>query len=85
MRSNDIEVYVPDQGTKDATLNMEQPEGIKILRQDYPVEVPGVPLTLRIAGGKDADNTALIRSITADSARILPGVAINRIRWINPL
>ena len=43
LHSGDVEVMVPDQWTKDRALNQQQTEGVKILRQDYPVEVRGVP------------------------------------------
>lgn len=40
LRSGDVEVVVPDQKTKDQVLNQKEVEGCKVLRQDYPVEVP---------------------------------------------
>lgn len=39
---------VPDRKAKDQALNQREGEGYEILRQDYPVEIPGVPLTLGI-------------------------------------
>ena len=60
MRSGDIEVMVPDQTAKDHALNQASIDGVKILRQDYFVEVPGVPLSLRVDSGKTANNQAFI-------------------------
>jgi hypothetical protein len=83
LRSGDTEVQMQDQLAKDKALNREQPEDFTILRSDYPVEIPGVPLDLRIACGKNADNAELIRAICAGSKPILPNLAINDIRWLH--
>ncbi|CCU75202.1 AIR1 domain-containing protein [Blumeria hordei DH14] len=83
MRSHDTEVYVQSASQRDAALKMCQPPEFKIFRQDFPVEVFGVPLRTRIVGGRDADNYAIIREIeTATKVRI-PGLRINRIRWLH--
>jgi len=83
LRSGDIEIMVTDQKTKDRTLNQTETEGIKILRQDYAIEIWGVPLALQVSHGKAADNTELIKAICASSKRMLPGLAINRIGWLH--
>ena len=83
LRSGDIEIMVPDQRTKDHILNQAETEGIKILRQDYPIEIWGVPLALHVNHGKAADNTELIKAICTASKRMLPDLAINRIRWLH--
>jgi hypothetical protein len=83
LQSGDIDVIVPDQTTKDRVLNQPEVEGCKILRQDYLIEVPGVPLRLRVNSGKDADNSSLIREICEGTKRTIPGIAINRIRWLH--
>lgn len=83
LRSGDIEVAVPDQKTKDQTLNQQETDGCKILRQDYPVEVPGVPLSLDIQNRKSPENEAIIRSICQANKRMMPQIAINRIRWLH--
>jgi hypothetical protein len=46
MRSGDIEVMVSSQAAKDLALNQETCEDVKVLRQNYFVEIPGVPLTI---------------------------------------
>jgi hypothetical protein len=83
LRSGDIEITVIDQKTKDRTLNQSETEGIKILRQDYAIEIWGVPLSLQVNHGKSADNTELIKAICASSKRMLPDLAINRIGWLH--
>jgi hypothetical protein len=83
LRSGDIEIMVTDQKTKDRVLNQAETEGIKILRQDYPIEVWGVPLSLQVNHGKAADNTELIKAIVSASKRTLPDLAINRIGWLH--
>lgn len=79
LRSGDIEVVVPDQRTKDQVLNQRSVEGCKVLRQDYPVEVPGVPLSTTIKNKKDPENENIIREICRANKRMLPSLAINRI------
>src|SRR5437016_5337715 len=82
LKSGDVDVMVPDQKTKDQALNQQEGEGYKILRQDYPVEIPGVPLSLGIKDGKGANNNEMIREICNATKKIIPGIAINRIRWL---
>ncbi|KHJ30108.1 putative air1 domain-containing protein [Erysiphe necator] len=61
---------------------MEQPKEFKILREDFPVEIAGVPLSTKIASGKNVDNSALISILTISSKMRIPGLQINRIRWL---
>ncbi|KAI0995868.1 hypothetical protein K3495_g12312 [Podosphaera aphanis] len=82
MRSNDTEVFVGSTAQRDAALNMPHPETFKILRQDYPVEISGVPLGTKVQGGKNADNKAIIKEIIQASKRIAR-LEINRIRWLH--
>jgi hypothetical protein len=80
LRSGDIDVMVPDQATKDKILNQPEIEGIKVLRQDYLIELPSVPLSVSIASGKDVDNTRLIYEICAATKRTIPNIAINQVQ-----
>jgi len=64
-------------------LNQPQVNELKIIRQDYHVELWGVPLSLQIDGGKYANNTALLQSICAASKVIIPTININKIRWLH--
>jgi hypothetical protein len=82
MRSGDIEVLVPDQAAKDHALNQASIDGVKILRQDYPVEIPAVPLSLKVDSGKTADNQALIQELIKENKRRIPTLAINKIQWL---
>jgi len=83
LRSGDIDVMVPDQKTKDAAINQQGTEGCKILRQDYSVEIAGVPLATRIESGKGANNADLIKDITVATQRIISNITISRIRWLH--
>ena len=83
LRSGDIEVAVPDQRTKDRVLNQPQTEDLRILRQDYPVELWGVPLSTLIDSGKNANNTALMQGICTASKAIIPTLNINKVRWLH--
>ena len=83
LRSGDIDVMVPDQATKDKLLDQPEIQGCKILRQDYPIEIPGVPLNIRVASGKTADNSSLVQDICAAMKRLIPEMAINKIGWLH--
>jgi hypothetical protein len=83
LRSGDVEVLVKDQADKDRALNQPPIEGIKILRQDYPVEIAAVPLSLRINSGRNADNATLIQELTKATKQIIPTFTANKIRWLN--
>lgn len=83
LRSGDIEVSVPDQHTNDRVLNQPQVKDLQILRQDYPVELWGVPLSTMIDSGRDANNTALLQGICTASKAIIPTLTINKFRWLD--
>ena len=82
LRSNDTEVFVQSISQRDAALNMAQPKEFCVLKQDYPVEILGVPLGTMIHGGKNADNGRMIYQITTETNVRIPGIQINRLRWL---
>ena len=47
------------------------------------MEIPGVPLTVAVTGGKAADNTHLAHAICEASKSVSPGLQITRIRWLH--
>jgi hypothetical protein len=63
LRSGDIDVTVPDEATKDKVYTLPATEGLKVYRKDYTIEVPGVPVSLVVAEGPQANNTALATRI----------------------
>jgi hypothetical protein len=63
LRSGDIDAMVPDQLAKDQALNRRDTNEFKILRQDYLVEVPGVPYTLQVESGRERNNPVLIQAL----------------------
>ena len=83
MRSKDTEVFVQSAVQRDAALSMPHPEAFKILKQDFPVEISGVPLQTPIEGGKNANNDELIKSIIKATKVRIPGLQINRISWLH--
>ena len=54
--SGDVEVTLPNQEAKDQTLTQGDTPKCKILRQDFPVKIIGVPLTIQIKSRKGAIN-----------------------------
>ncbi len=83
LKSGDVDVHVTSQAVKDQIINGPDTTGFKILRKDYLLEIPGVPLTTLVESGRNADNSELINSICEATKRLAPGVAISRIRWLH--
>ena len=52
-----------DQNAKDKAFNQGEITGYKVLRQDYLVKVPGVPLAMNIKHGKAVENGEVIKEI----------------------
>ena len=63
-----------DQNAKDKALNQGEIAGCKVLQQDYPIKVPGVPLTTEIKHGKAAENDKVIKEICRTTKKIIPGI-----------
>lgn len=83
LRSNDTEVFVQSVSQRDAALKMAHPKEFCDLKQDYPVEILGVPLEKIIHGGKNSNNSAAILKMTTETKTQIPGIKINRVRWLN--
>jgi len=79
LRSDNIKVTVPDQRTKDRVLNQPQVEDLRILQQNYPVKLWGVPLSTSIDNGKSANNTALMQGMCNAFRIIILTLSINKI------
>jgi hypothetical protein len=47
------------------------------------VEIPGVPLSTPIKHGKTVENDEIIKEICSATKRIIPDMAINRLRWLH--
>lgn len=82
LRSNDTEVFVHSITERDNALKMAQPKEFQILKQDYPVEIMGVPLGTMIEKGKNANNGSIIYNMTEATKARIPGIEISRIRWL---
>jgi len=85
LRSGDIDVTLPNEEAKDRAQCLPSTDDLKIIRQDYLIEIPGVPLTIQVANGRNADNGALAAQICEESKSIAPGLQITRIRWLHDL
>ena len=83
LRSGDIDVTVPTEAARDRAMGIPPTEDLKVYRKDYLVEIPGVPLSLRVASEKSADNTQLASSICEASRPVAAGLRITRIRWLH--
>ena len=57
LHSSDIDVIVLDKVAKDQAYGLPSTKELKIFKKDYLVEVAIVPLSLRVIGGKNIDNS----------------------------
>ena len=83
MRNNDNKVLVQSASQGDTVLDMRQAIDFQISKQDFSLEIFGVPLRTRIEGGRDAVNHAIIAEIETATGAWVGGLAINRIRWLH--
>ena len=83
MRSGDIRITVTNKNyiTKNKESLQHQLD-VKILREDYPVEVLAVPRSLTVQEGKKANNSSLLRELESANRKIIPGIQFTRISWI---
>jgi hypothetical protein len=63
LHSGDVEIRLATQTQRDAVAKAADPQGVRILRKAFLVEVPGVPYTFPVNNNKSADNTEAIRAI----------------------
>ena len=80
LRSRDVEIIVKNQINKNRALNQLFIKSVKILRQNYPVEIAVVSLFLRINSGKNANNVTLIQELTKVNKQIISIFTANKIR-----
>jgi hypothetical protein len=85
LRSGDIDLHVKNQAIKDKILNGPHPAGFKVLRKDYLLEIPSVPLATTVASGKHGDNQQLIQEICTATRRQIPGLTISKISWLHDI
>jgi hypothetical protein len=81
--SGDIDMTVPDETAKDRVYRLPSIDELRIFKKDYLMEVLGVPLSVRVAGKKGADNSQLAAAICAASKTMTLGLQITRIRWLH--
>jgi len=89
LRSGDIRVIFKDTKAKDHAIGIGKGGGAKVLRQDFPVEVPAVPLDqIKIVHGRagtGVGNKDVIQGITKENKH-LPHIVpspIVRLAWIH--
>jgi hypothetical protein len=84
LRSGDIRVVLRDTKAKEQAMGIGKVGEARILRQDYPVEVAGVPLTIPVAHGGEGSikNAPLVQEILKNNKHI-QGNLITRVAWIH--
>jgi hypothetical protein len=61
---------MPDKASKDRAHGLPLTEKLKIYKKDYLIEIPDVPLSVRVVCEKKADNTHLATAI-CEASRIV--------------
>jgi hypothetical protein len=83
LHSDDIDIIMPDKASKDRAYGLPLTEEFKIYKKDYLIKVSNIPLSVRVACEKKADNTHLTTAICEASRTVSPGLQIIRIRWLH--
>lgn len=83
LSSGDIDIHVASAQEKDMVTAGPDGAGYKIIRKDYMVEVMGVDLSLPVNSGRADNNTEVIRELVEANKRTVPGLVINRIKWMH--
>ena len=85
--SGDIRVTLENPLQKEKAIRMpgalKQDLGVKIVREEFPIEVLGVSTSLPVQHGREADNSETIKKIKQGTERIIPGFDVSRIAWIH--
>ena len=73
-------MVLKDQKEKEKAIQRGTMGSARILHQDYPVEVSGVPLQIKVHHGKEVDvrNHTLVTKIIKDNQYLMTG-AISRV------
>jgi hypothetical protein len=89
LRSGDVRVIFKDTKAKEQAVGSGVIGGKRVLRQDFPVEVPAVPLDhVKISHGRAGsglDNARVIQGITKENKHLPPvqPSSIARLAWIH--
>jgi hypothetical protein len=85
--SGDVRVTLENPTQKERAILMpgalKEQLGAKIIREEFPIEVLGVPTSLPVCHGRDADNSETIKKIKQGTERLIPGLEVSRIAWIH--
>ena len=87
LRSGDMRITMASAQQKETALkngdSIGQALGAKVLRQDYPVEVQAVPISVPVEHGKASNNTKVIQEMVEGTRRLIPNFTVTRIAWIH--
>lgn len=82
MRSTYTEVVVHSASQRGTALDMMELNNFQVLWQDFPVDVCGIRLKIKIQGVRLANNIALVRMVQKTTIVRIPGHNINKVRWM---
>ena len=78
--NGDIDVIMPDEAFKDRAQGLPLTKVFKIYKKDYLVKILNIPLSVRVACEKEANNTLLTTTIYEALRLVSSGLQITRIR-----
>jgi hypothetical protein len=61
--SGDIDIIISDKAFKNKARGLLLTKELKIFKKNYLIEIPGIPLSVRVVCEKEADNTHLAKVI----------------------
>ena len=76
LKNGDIDITISDKASKNRVYSLPSITDLIILRKDYLIEMPEVPLSTQVAGGKNIDNIGFIKSIYIGSRGLTPSFQI---------
>jgi hypothetical protein len=65
---------MPDEASKDKAYGLPLTKKLKIYKKDYLIKIPDVPLSVRVACEKKADNIHLTTAICEASRTVSSGL-----------
>jgi hypothetical protein len=85
--SGDIRVTLENPTQKEQAIRaqgrLKEQLGVKIIREEFPVEVLGVPTSFTVPTERQEDSTPAIQAIKTSTAGRVPGLEITRLHWIH--
>ena len=81
--SGDVDIRFDTQAHRDAAAGRPSPPGVTVFNKQYLVEIPSVPITVRVRNHRQADNTEVCKEIEKASLKSCGTFKTKSIRWLH--